>query len=146
MPIQLKMQLVSVAEDGSERTEDLVVLTNEHERLDQLGLTLAEGKQLVREVQPRVVQQQATAFLAAQAACPTCGRARGIKDHETLDLRTLFGKVSLDSPRLRQCCRQPGESASIGPLTQLVSERTQPRAGGDLPRVVPGFRLVPCLA
>jgi len=27
MPVQLKVQLVSVAEDGSERAEDLVVLT-----------------------------------------------------------------------------------------------------------------------
>src|ERR687888_2245540 len=126
MPVQLKIQLVSVAEDGSESTEDLVVLNKEHERLDQLGLTLAEGKQLVREVQRRVVQQQATAFLAAQVACPTCGRARGLKDHKMLDLRTLFGKLSPDSPRLRQCCRQPGESASISPLTQMVSERTTP--------------------
>ena len=43
MPVQLKVQLVSVAEDGSERAEELLVLTKEHERLEQLGLTLAEG-------------------------------------------------------------------------------------------------------
>ena len=54
MPVQLKVQLVSVAEDGSERAEDLLVLTKQHERLEQLGLTLAEGKQLLREVAPRV--------------------------------------------------------------------------------------------
>jgi hypothetical protein len=126
MPVELKVQLVSVAEDGSESTEDLLVLTKEHERLEQLGLTLAEGKQLLRAVQRRVVQQQVTAFLAAQAACPTCGRQRGIKDHKTLGLRTLFGKLSLDSPRVRQCCRQSGEPASISPLTQLISERSTP--------------------
>src|SRR5207253_6086183 len=74
MPVQLKVQLVSVAEDGSESAEDLLVLTKQHERLEQLGLTLAEGKQLLREVQRRVVQHQATVFLAAQTACPTCGR------------------------------------------------------------------------
>src|SRR5436309_531070 len=126
MPVQLKVQFVSVAEDGSERAEDLLVLTKQHERLEQLGLTLAEGKQLLREVQQRVVQQQATAFLAAQTACPTCGRERSTKDHKTLGLRTLFGKLSLDSPRLRQCCRKAGEAASISPLTQLVSERSTP--------------------
>src|SRR5712692_697466 len=120
MPVQLKVQLVSVAEDGSERAEDLVVLTKEHEGLEQLGLVLAEGKQLLREVQGRVVRQQATAFLVGQTACPTCGRERSIKDHKTLGLHTLFGKISLDSPRVRQCCRQPGEAASISPLTKLV--------------------------
>src|SRR2546430_16217313 len=120
MPVQFKVQLVSVAEDGSESTEDLLVVTKQHEQLDQLGLTLAEGKQLLREVQGRVVQQQATAFLVSQTACPTCGRERSSKDHKTLGLRTLFGKLSLDSPRVRQCCRQPGEAASISPLTKLV--------------------------
>jgi hypothetical protein len=126
MPVQLKVQLVSVAEDGSESTEDLLVLTKQHERLEQLGLTLAEGKQLLREVQRRVVQQQATAFLATQTACPTCGRERSTKDHKTLGLRTLFGKLSLDSPRVRQCCRQSDGPASISPLTKLVSERSTP--------------------
>src|SRR5438128_1693267 len=126
MPVQLKIQLVSVAEDGSESTQELVVLTKEHERLEHLGLTLAEGKQLLREVQRRAVQQQATAFLAAQAACPTCGRQRGIKDHKTLGLRTLFGKLSLDSPRVRQCCRPADGPASISALTKLVSERSTP--------------------
>jgi hypothetical protein len=79
MPVHLKIQLVSVAEDGSERAEDVLVLTKQHEGLEQLGLTLAEGKQLLRELQRRVVQQQATAFLTAQKACPTCGRERSIR-------------------------------------------------------------------
>jgi len=126
MPVQFKVQLVSVAEDGSESTEDLLVVTKQHERLEQLGLSLAEGKQLLREVQGRVVRQQATAFLVGQTACPTCGRERSIKDHKTLGLRTLFGKISLDSPRVRQCCRQADGSASISPLTKLVSERSTP--------------------
>jgi hypothetical protein len=126
MSLRFKLQLVLVADDGSEATEDLVVLDTEHERLEQLGLTLTEGKQLLREVQRRVLGRQVTAFLAAQALCPTCERERGTKDHKTLGLRTLFGKVMLESPRLRRCCREPGEAASISPLTRLISERSTP--------------------
>jgi hypothetical protein len=126
MSVQYKVQLVVVAADGSESTEDLIVLNKQHERLEQLGLTLAEGKQLLREVQQRVLAQQTAAFLAAQTACPGCGRQRSTKDHKTLGLRTLFGKVALVSPRLRQCCRQPDEAASISPLTRLVSEWSTP--------------------
>src|SRR5262245_32379472 len=126
MRVQLKVQLVSVAEDGSESTEDLLVLSKEHERLEQLGLTLAEGKQLLREVQRRVVEQQAVAYLATHMACPTCGRRRSIKDHKTLSVRTLFGKLSLDNPRVRQCCCQAAGSASISPLRELISERSTP--------------------
>jgi hypothetical protein len=80
MAVQLKVQLVSVAEDGSESAEELLVLTKEHGRLEQVGLTLAEGKRLLREVQRRVVEQQAMAFLATHTACPTCGRQRSLKD------------------------------------------------------------------
>ena len=135
MPVQLKLQLVSVAGGGSESTEDVLVLTKEHERLEQLALTLAEGKQLLREVQRRVVQRQATACLATQTVCPTCGRERGSKDHKTLSLGTLFGKLSLDSPRVRRCCRQAGQAASISPVEEVCLGAQHARAavpGGAL--------------
>ena len=51
MSVRFKIQFVVVAEDGAETSEELVVLDKEHERLEHLGLTLAEGKQLLREVQ-----------------------------------------------------------------------------------------------
>lgn len=35
MSLQFKLQLVVVAEDGSETTEDLVVLDKEHEHLER---------------------------------------------------------------------------------------------------------------
>ena len=120
MPLRFKLQLVAVADDGSETSEDIVVLDKEHERLEQLGLTLAEGKELLREVQRRVLEQQVTAFLAVETACPHCGRQRGTKDRKRLSLRTLFGKLTLQSARLRRCCRQPGESASVSPLSRQI--------------------------
>ena len=126
MPLRFKLQLVAVADDGSETSEDIVVLDKEHARLEQLGLTLAEGKELLREVQRRVLEQQVTAFLAVETACPNCGRQRGTKDRKRLSLRTLFGKLTLQSARLRRCCRQPGESASVSPLSRLLSERSTP--------------------
>jgi hypothetical protein len=46
MPLRFKVQFVAIADDGSETTEDVVVLDKDHDSLEQLGLTLAEGKQL----------------------------------------------------------------------------------------------------
>jgi hypothetical protein len=54
MPLRFKLQFVAVADDGSETTEDGVVLDKDHELLDQVGLTLAEGKQLPRGVRKLV--------------------------------------------------------------------------------------------
>ena len=98
MPVRLGVQLVSVAEDGSESAEDLLVLTKAHERLEQLGLSLAEGKQLLGEVQRRVVQQQATAFLATHTGWPTCGR----QHQASQDARPAHA-VRQDSPAQPAC-------------------------------------------
>ncbi len=48
MPVRLKIQLVSVAEDGSESAADLLVLTKQHERLEQIGVETIAGDLLDR--------------------------------------------------------------------------------------------------
>jgi hypothetical protein len=124
MALRFKLQLVVVADDDQQvSVDDLVVLTKEHERL---GLTLAEAKALLLEVQRRVLGRQIAAFLASRTPCPTCGRSRGIKDHKTIVFRTLFVKLELMSPRLRRCpCQHTGQ-ASSSPLVELLPEHTAP--------------------
>src|SRR5919199_581616 len=46
MALRFKLQLVVVADDEQVSVDDLVVLTKDYERLEQLGLTLAEAKML----------------------------------------------------------------------------------------------------
>jgi hypothetical protein len=94
--------------------------------LEQLGLTLAEAKQVLREVQQQIVNQQVAAFLAGHVHCPACGRQRGTKDHKTLTFRTLFGKLRLASPRLRQCACQAHPTQTVSPLSGLLPEHTAP--------------------
>ncbi len=43
---------------------------------DTLGLRLAEAKDLMAAVQDTLVEQQASAAITKQGACPHCGRAR----------------------------------------------------------------------
>jgi DNA-binding SARP family transcriptional activator len=72
MALRFKVQLVMIAEDGEETAHELVVLDKEHERIEQLGLSLAEAKLLLRELQqqthgaPR--QRQLLALLALHPA------------------------------------------------------------------------------
>ena len=73
-----------------------------------------------------MLERQIAAFLSGRVACPSCGRARGIKDHKSLTFRTLFGKLVLASPRLRHCPCAPQEKASFSPLLDLLPERTAP--------------------
>jgi hypothetical protein len=75
--------------------------------LDQLGLSLAEGRHLTHEAQRALMDLQAQAFVAASTICVHCGAKLSIKARHTIRYRTVFGKVSLDSPQLRACkCRE----------------------------------------
>ena len=49
-----------------------------------------------------------------------------IKGSYQLLFRTLFGTLSLTSPRFHRCCCQPGESKTFSPLTALLTEPTSP--------------------
>jgi hypothetical protein len=64
-----------------------------------LGLQLAEAKDLLAAVQDIVVEQQASAAVTKQVACPDCGRAHRHKDTRTIMVRSLFGALRLASPR-----------------------------------------------
>lgn len=85
-----------------------------------------EAKALLLEMQRQILSRQIAAFLASHVGCPCCGRGRGIEDHKTILVRTLFGKLELVSPRLRRCpCQHTGQ-ASTSPLVELLSEHAAP--------------------
>ncbi|KRB79532.1 hypothetical protein ASE07_25365 [Noviherbaspirillum sp. Root189] len=81
--------------------------------LKQLGLSLAEGKSLMYEAQRALVNAQAHGFVAASRTCLQCGATLSIKAKHTIRYRTVFGKVTIDSPQLRVCkCSQDTTSKS----------------------------------
>ena len=87
---------------------------------ETLGLTLAEGKAILAELQAAVVAEQVAAHEAAVRRCLACGTDRGIKGHHSLTCRTAFGTLPLTAARLRRCrCgadRAAGDRASFSPL------------------------------
>ena len=93
---------------------------------DTLGLQLAEAKDLLAAVQDTVVEQQASAVIAKQVACPHCGRARRHKDTRTIVVRSLFGALQLPSPRWWHCGCRDQPTRTFQPLAGLLPERTTP--------------------
>jgi hypothetical protein len=62
--MRVRVQVV-IGADG-ERTDtihDVAVLEKDYQRIEQLGLTLAEAKQLLIQLQQHVVAQQASVFV-----------------------------------------------------------------------------------
>jgi hypothetical protein len=120
--MKFTVQLVVSTDDGQQET----VLEKEYQRIEHLGLTLTEAKQLLTRLQHKMVERQATAYLAARSHCQVCGLALRVKEQMTRTVRTLFGMVVLASPRLYHCRCQARTTATVRPLTALLTESTNP--------------------
>src|SRR5690242_5551718 len=76
---------------------------------ETLGLTLAEGKIILKDLQAIVVEGQLSAHLPSQRPCPDCGGLRALKGYHDFTLKTVFGALTIKSPRLLHCtCRPHG--------------------------------------
>jgi hypothetical protein len=92
-----------------------------------LGLTLTESKQLLGALQETFVAQQVTAYNAQQQECSHCQAPLSRKSTEAIVMRTLFGKVTLNSPRFYICaCQADQGKQSFSPLAECLSERSTP--------------------
>src|SRR5215467_13669579 len=109
--MRVKVQLVICADDeGTDTRHDVAVLERDCQRLEQLGLTLAEAKQLLTQLQQQVVAHQASLFVTTRSHCAACGTPLVRKEEATRLLRTLFGTMLLISPRLYHCRCQAHEA------------------------------------
>ena len=75
-----------VDDDGIEHRHDLLSLRRAGLSMASLGLTLAEGKALLRDLQGYMVERQAASWLARHRSCPHCGRrfVRKASGHRTV--------------------------------------------------------------
>ena len=79
--MRVKLQLVMCSDDGQEETvTDIVTLQKDTQRIEHLGLTLREAKQLLNTIQKHLLQHQVEAFLeraqpARTAALPSKPKA-----------------------------------------------------------------------
>jgi hypothetical protein len=125
--MRVKLQLVICHDDGHEETvTDVITLNKNHRRIEHLGLTLAESKQLLSTLQRHLLQQQVDTFLDARSTCPDCGTPLTLKAHGSRALRTLFGTLEVYSPRLEHCDCTRRKTSSFRPLSALLTEPVAP--------------------
>jgi len=93
---------------------------------ETLRLRLCEAKQMLASVQQIMTAQQVEDYVEQQRQCPHCQQSLTCKGHHQIGVRTLFGKLTLSSPRLYTCSCQPQEKGSWSPVAALLSERSTP--------------------
>jgi len=117
--MKIRVQLVVCDNNGHEATfTDVAVLEKDCQRIEHLGLTLSKAKQILAALQQRLV---------AHAQCEHCGTALRIKGYHPRTFRTLFGTVTLTSPRLYRCRRRQRRKTTIfRPLNALLTDSVAP--------------------
>jgi hypothetical protein len=123
------IQVVITTDEGQPETQDIACVEREDLTPTTVGLTLAEGKAMLKALQEIVVAQQMRAFLEAQRPCPHCGQIRRSKGYHTTQLRTVFGIIPVHSLRLYQCLCQsdPADAArTFSPLAVRLPEPSTP--------------------
>jgi hypothetical protein len=104
---------------------------------EEVGLTLAEGKNLLGELARLILQTQMEEFTTCARVCRDCLKLRRMRDRRTRKIQTLFGTVTVDAPRISVCsCRNVWGFAdlSLSPLRHGGSDNTyrHPENAGQL--------------
>lgn len=125
--VTVKVRIVTVVDGREAESVDVAVLPKAYDSMAAIGLTLAESKKLLKDLQQHIVRRQVDAYVESRSWCEDCSCRLGSKGSHQIKYRTLFGKVGLRSPRLRRCkCRTDGVK-SFSPLAELLPERTSPQ-------------------
>lgn len=124
--MQFRLQVTILTDDGPEQLEEIVCLERCEASPATLGLSLAEGKNILRRLQESVLAHQVEAHLEEQRPCPHCQRPRSNKDSGTSPFRTPFGKVELPNPRWHHCPCQPQPTKTFRPMADLLTEPISP--------------------
>ena len=107
----------------------LAVIDRYDDDLEQLGLSLAEGRELLAAAQSVVVSSQASRWIATQDSCHKCYTPLRRKDSRPIVMRTVLGKASVNSPRFWSCHCEPTpdwQARTISPLSQALPKRVTP--------------------
>jgi hypothetical protein len=94
-------------------TEVTRIERDEQSGLADLGLRLAETKQLIAALQAEIVPAQMAAVGEQRRCCSSCGRRLATKGHYPVTFRSLFGDVLVRVRRLLVCLSGTGRGEKL---------------------------------
>src|SRR5690349_13797805 len=105
--MKIRLQLLVESDAGETMSMEEVAQFERHSsRPEELGLSLAEAKQMLGKIQCAMVQEQVADYIDKQSRCSHCGRMLARKGQHEVVFRTLFGELRLPSPRFYSCLCQ----------------------------------------
>ena len=124
--MDIEITVTITAPDGTAHTEQIGAITKASDTIGEIGLSIGESKDLLLKLQQEVVSAQCVAFCARHAGCPCCGRKLRCKAREQIRYRTVFGDVTVPSPRFYHCHCHDGPAKTFSPLIELLPVHVAP--------------------
>jgi hypothetical protein len=124
--MNFRIEVICVREDGTEERREVLTFVKDKMATETLGLTLAEGKALLANVQACVVEQQTVTYLEQHRRCAECGRKHRSKGQGRSNVQTLFGPVLVPNPRWQRCRCQQRDSQTFRPTAQWLTSHSSP--------------------
>ena len=129
--MELVLRLVEIGLDGQSRSSNVMAISRPDDLgdLGNLGLTLAEAKLLLANVQQDVIAAQAGNHALFRPDCRSCGGRCHVKDLRPHRIVTMFGEVRLKLPRFRCAgCDRSESGVDWPPHRRSTPELDQLRA------------------
>ena len=102
--MQIKLSLTVCEGAVESNPQPLLMLELESQpSIETLGLSLANGKAALAQLQVLIVTRQVEPMLASQRRLESCGLNRALKDYHDVHYRSLFGRVVVRAPRWQRC-------------------------------------------
>ena len=123
--MKFRVEVICLDDEGAEQRRDVMQMERSELAMETLGLTLAEGKAILRGVQDFVASQQISEDLKRRN-CPNCGQRYHSKEAGTSMVETVFGPVAVPNPRWERCpCQREGPK-TFRPTATWLKGRTSP--------------------
>ena len=124
--MDIEITVTITAPDGAAHTEQIGAITKASDTIDEIGLTIAESKDLLLKLQQEIVSAQCATYCAARSCCPRCERKLRAKSRGQIRYRTVFGDLTVPSPRFYHCKCHDGTFKTFSPLTDLLPDHVAP--------------------
>ena len=122
-----RVKLVAELPTGVTKEMEIACLERDEQAfLADLGLQLAEAKQLTAALQAEMVSTQVSVMGERCRWCGACGRVLTSKGYYRATLRSLFGDVPVQARRLLVCSCQSSEGVKSFPVLDLAAATVAP--------------------
>lgn len=119
--MRFKLQLILEMDEPEKNdvTLDIATFEKDFTRPEHIGLSINEAKNILRNLQKNVVEEQINNSLQSHSHCSQCQALLRTKDNKRIKYRTLYGTLDVKNPRYYLCKCQGSTRQSVTPLCQI---------------------------